>query len=120
MPTIGGDAAYWQGFLSAILNPKLVVFFATFLPQFVQTRQPILPQMLLLGALFDIMVVIWLMGYGLFVTRMRAVFQCARDPPTDGAADRSGADRPRRTPRHREVLTSHSFRHSSGHVGGTS
>jgi threonine/homoserine/homoserine lactone efflux protein len=74
LPTIGGDAAYWQGFLSAILNPKLVVFFATFLPQFVQARQPILPQMLLLGALFDIMVVIWLMGYGLFVTRMRAVF----------------------------------------------
>lgn len=33
-----------------------------------------LPQMLLLGALFAIMVVVWLMGYGLFVTRMRAVF----------------------------------------------
>jgi threonine/homoserine/homoserine lactone efflux protein len=74
LPTMGGDAAYWQGFLSAILNPKLVVFFATFLPQFIQAGRPILPQMLLLGALFDSMVVVWLMGYGLFVTRMRAVF----------------------------------------------
>jgi threonine/homoserine/homoserine lactone efflux protein len=72
--TISGHAPYWQGFLSAILNPKLVVFFATFLPQFVETRQPIFPQMLLLGAVFAIMVVLWLIGYGLFVVRMHAVY----------------------------------------------
>ncbi|MGI8857054.1 MAG: LysE family translocator [Thermomicrobiales bacterium] len=71
---MSGGSAYWQGFVSAILNPKLVVFFATFLPQFIAAKKPILPQMLLLGALFDLMVVLWLMGYGMFVTRMRAVF----------------------------------------------
>ena len=68
---------YRQGFLSAILNPKLIVFFATFLPQFVDVRRAILPQMLLLGALFDAMGLLWLMSYGLLVTRLRDVFGAA-------------------------------------------
>lgn len=69
-----GGAPYWQGFLSAILNPKLVVFFATFLPQFIAPGRAVLPHMLLLGVAFDSMVMVWLLGYGVFVTRMRAVF----------------------------------------------
>jgi threonine/homoserine/homoserine lactone efflux protein len=64
---------YGQGFLSAILNPKLVVFFATFLPQFLIGGQAILPRMLLLGVAFDCMVIGWLIGYGLLVTRLHAV-----------------------------------------------
>ncbi len=67
-------SSYWQGFLSAILNPKLVVFFATFLPQFIAPSQTVLPRMLFLGIAFDSMVVIWLMGYGLFVTVMHRFF----------------------------------------------
>ena len=34
--------------------------------------------MLLLGVLFDVMVLVWLTGYGLFVTRLRAFFSAAR------------------------------------------
>ncbi len=71
----GGGSPYWQGFLSAILNPKLVVFFATFLPQFLTPGRPVLAQMLVLGAAFDLMVILWLMGYGLFVATMRDVFR---------------------------------------------
>ncbi|MDQ2784286.1 MAG: LysE family translocator [Chloroflexota bacterium] len=67
-------SSYWQGFLSAILNPKLVVFFATFLPQFIVPGHAVLPRMLFLGIVFDSMVVIWLMGYGLFVTIMHRFF----------------------------------------------
>ena len=75
-----GDAmtAYRQGFLSALLNPKLVVFFATFLPQFVEPGQAVLPRMLLLGAIFVVMGLAWLTCYGLFVTRLRAFFASAR------------------------------------------
>lgn len=68
---------YRQGVLSALLNPKLVVFFATFLPQFIDPRQAVLPHMLLLGAIFDVMGVLWLTGYGLFVTRLRLFFSAA-------------------------------------------
>ena len=75
---MGAGSPYRQGVLSALLNPKLVVFFATFLPQFIDSRQAVLPHMLFLGALFDVMVLVWLTGYGLFVTRLRAFFSAAR------------------------------------------
>jgi len=78
IPPTGAGSPYRQGVLSALLNPKLVVFFATVLPQFIDSRQGVLPHMLLLGVLFDVMVLVWLTSYGLFVTRLRAFFSAAR------------------------------------------
>lgn len=53
----GGDhsatAVLRRGFLTNLLNPKVIVFFAAFLPQFVSPENgPVAPQFLLLGALF--------------------------------------------------------------------
>ena len=45
----GGD-----GFVVALLNPKTAVFFAAFLPQFMDAAVASVPQALLLGALFVI------------------------------------------------------------------
>ena len=78
VPERSGLSAYRQGFLSAMLNPKLLVFFATFLPQFVEPGRPALPQMLALGLVFDLLGLIWLTSYGLFVTRMRDFFRSPR------------------------------------------
>jgi threonine/homoserine/homoserine lactone efflux protein len=64
-------AIFRQGFLSAISNPKLGVFFVTFLPQFVMPGQPVLPRLLLLGMTFAVIGWTWMNVYGLFVTRMR-------------------------------------------------
>ncbi len=69
---------YRQGFLSALLNPKLVIFFATFLPQFVAPGEALLPHMLLLGGLFATLGLLWLTAYGLVVTRLHAVFTSPR------------------------------------------
>jgi threonine/homoserine/homoserine lactone efflux protein len=44
--------AFRDGFLVALLNPKTAVFFAAFLPQFVDPRESPLAQSLALGALF--------------------------------------------------------------------
>ncbi len=44
--------AFRDGFLVALLNPKTAVFFAAFLPQFVDPRGSALRQSLALGALF--------------------------------------------------------------------
>ena len=64
-------AAFRQGFLSAISNPKLGVFFVTFLPQFVLPGQAVLPRLLELGIVFAVIGWIWMNVYGLFVTRLR-------------------------------------------------
>ncbi len=60
-----------QGFLSALTNPKLGVFFVTFLPQFVTPGQALLPRLLLLGLIFAVIGWTWMNVYGFFVTRIR-------------------------------------------------
>ncbi len=58
-----------QGILSNLLNPKIAVFFTSFLPQFVSPGGPVLGQLLLLGALFNRLGVAWLVGCAVFVSR---------------------------------------------------
>jgi threonine/homoserine/homoserine lactone efflux protein len=41
-----------QGFLTQLVNPKVAVFFVAFLPQFLNTAQPIAPQVMVLGAVY--------------------------------------------------------------------
>lgn len=72
-------AVIWrQGFLSALLNPKLGVFFVTFLPQFVSPGHPALPQLLFLGGLFTVIGIAWMVVYGLSVSRLRDVVGSVR------------------------------------------
>ncbi len=42
---------YWQGVLTEALNPKTALFFLAFIPQFVNSGAPLIPQFLLLGAI---------------------------------------------------------------------
>ena len=71
--------ALWrQGFLSALLNPKLGVFFVTFLPQFVNPGQAVLPRVLLLGCIFTVIGTVWMTAYGLSVSRLRRVITAPR------------------------------------------
>jgi threonine/homoserine/homoserine lactone efflux protein len=71
-------AVFRQGFLSAISNPKLGVFFVTFLPQFVLPGQAVLPRLLELGITFAVIGWGWMNVYGLFVTRLRQVITAPR------------------------------------------
>ena len=64
-------AIFRQGFLSALSNPKLGVFFVTFLPQFVLPGQAVLPRLLELGLIFAVIGWTWMNVYGLLVTRLR-------------------------------------------------
>ncbi len=64
-------AIFRQGFLSAISNPKLGVFFVTFLPQFVEPGQQVLPTLLELGLIFAVIGWTWMNVYGLLITRLR-------------------------------------------------
>jgi threonine/homoserine/homoserine lactone efflux protein len=71
-------AVFRQGFLSAMTNPKLGVFFVTFLPQFVLPGQPVFARLLELGVVFALIGWAWMNVYGLFVTRLRDVITAPR------------------------------------------
>ena len=58
-----GHRAWVQGLLSALLNPKLGVFFLTLLPQFVAPGEPAAERMLQLAILFDSIGLAWLLLY---------------------------------------------------------
>lgn len=77
-PAAPAHAVFRQGFLSAISNPKLGVFFVTFLPQFVLPGQAVLPRLLELGVTFAVIGWAWMNLYGLFVTRLRQVITAPR------------------------------------------
>jgi threonine/homoserine/homoserine lactone efflux protein len=77
-PAAASHAVFRQGFLSAISNPKLGVFFVTFLPQFVLAGQAVLPRLFELGVIFAVIGYVWMNVYGLFVTRLRDVITAPR------------------------------------------
>jgi threonine/homoserine/homoserine lactone efflux protein len=77
-PAAPAHVIFRQGFLSALTNPKLGVFFVTFLPQFVNPGQALLPRLLMLGLIFAVIGWTWLNLYGIFVTRVRDVITAPR------------------------------------------
>lgn len=48
----GAGRAIWTGLVVGVTNPKTIVFFAAFLPQFMNDAAPATPQLLFLGLLF--------------------------------------------------------------------
>ena len=48
---------FLQGFVTQLLNPKVAVFFIAFLPQFLNTAQPIAPQVMVLGAVYIVIAI---------------------------------------------------------------
>jgi RhtB (resistance to homoserine/threonine) family protein len=71
---IGDGVAFRQGLVSNLLNPKITIFFTSLLPQFVGGHGTA-ADLLLLGALFNAMGVVWLLGYAVLAARARAVLR---------------------------------------------
>lgn len=63
-----------QEFLVAIGNPKAILIFTAFLPQFVDPSAPISPQFLVLGGLFLVLEWIAISGYAFMGLYMRRWF----------------------------------------------
>jgi len=58
-------SAFRQGVISDLGNPKMAVFFASLLPQFVPTAAPVFATLLLLGMVFALMTFLWLTFYAI-------------------------------------------------------
>ncbi|HEX2915575.1 MAG TPA: LysE family translocator [Chloroflexia bacterium] len=61
--------AFRQGLLGNLLNPKIGVFYTTFLPQFIAPGDPVLFKSVLLTLIHAFLSLLWLVVYASFVTR---------------------------------------------------
>jgi threonine/homoserine/homoserine lactone efflux protein len=89
---VAGDArgptsrrALRQGLISDLGNPKIAVFFTSFLPQFVHTGGSTFAALLVLGAIFCVLTLAWLTLYGILVGHGASVL---RRPGVRRALDR--------------------------------
>ncbi len=86
-PTADGSdpAWFWRGLLSNVTNPKVGVFFITFLPQFVPVGVAVAPWIALLVLIHVALSVVWL---GLLILATRSVGRLLHRPAVSRALDR--------------------------------
>jgi threonine/homoserine/homoserine lactone efflux protein len=65
--------AYAQGLVSALLNPKLGVFFLTLLPQFIAPGDTSAIRALQLAVVFDLIGIAWLLTYSALLAALGRV-----------------------------------------------
>lgn len=69
---------FLQGFLVLLSNPKVLIFFGAFIPQFMDMSQPHFPQVALLGATFMVTAVMTDALYAIAAGRARKFFSAHR------------------------------------------
>ena len=82
-PTQGLSLSQWlhffgQGFLTNALNPKAVLIFLTFLPQFMDPHAPLAPQFLTLGSIMSGLCLFWYVPLAYMLGRIRHIFENSR------------------------------------------
>lgn len=70
-----GRRFFMNAYVVTALNPKSIVFFVAFLPQFVGRQMPVFVQLLALGSTFLVMAAINAAVYGFFAVRLRELIR---------------------------------------------
>ena len=75
MPAPKGRGMFWHAYLVTALNPKAIVFFVAFVPQFIDPAQPAVAQLVILEATFlalaGVNVALWVILAGELRNRLR-------------------------------------------------
>jgi RhtB (resistance to homoserine/threonine) family protein len=66
-------APFAQGLLSNVLNPKVAVFYLTFMPQFMSPGDNVLARSLAFAAAHGMMGIVWLTAYACVLSRISVV-----------------------------------------------
>lgn len=67
-----------QGLICNLSNPKMVIFFASLLPQFVPTSHDTFVALLMRGWIFSLMTIAWLITYSVAASRIGGVLRRER------------------------------------------
>lgn len=66
---------FWNSYVVTTLNPKGIVFFVAFVPQFIDVTQPAFAQFAILEATFLTLVIINVIFWAILAGRMRSIFK---------------------------------------------
>jgi len=69
-----------SAYITTALNPKSIVFFLAFIPQFIEPELPFTTQAVILGATFFVLAIISVLGYAARTT-VTSTFNPALDTP---------------------------------------
>lgn len=73
-----GFGIYWRSLVANVLNPKAALFFAAILPQFVNTENAVVRQVLVLGVLDIALGIIWWAVFVFVIARIRRLLGTQR------------------------------------------
>lgn len=71
-------AQFLSAFVTTALNPKSILFFVAFVPQFMSNNAPLTPQFILLGVTYLILGMLNASFYAIFASRLRELLRSAR------------------------------------------
>ncbi|UHA75043.1 LysE family translocator [Paenibacillus sp. 481] len=66
---------YMQGVITNVLNPKVALFFLTFLPQFVDANEASFYPYMIMGVTYAVLLIVWLLVFIWFIHVMKTWFQ---------------------------------------------
>ncbi|WP_226669622.1 LysE family translocator [Metabacillus litoralis] len=71
-------SAFKQGLISNVLNPKVAMFFITFLPQFVINGNNVTVQLITMGVIYTVLSITWFFIYVFFINYLREWLMSAK------------------------------------------